>query len=53
MPRTARIILPAYPHHIIQRGQLTGGETFMDEIESRLQRRVKLRGRGRPRKERT
>jgi len=34
----------------VQRGQLTGGNTFVDEIESRLNRRIELRGRGRPRK---
>ena len=35
-----------------RRGQLTGGSSFVDEIESRLNRRIELRGRGRPRKER-
>ncbi len=34
----------------VRRGQLTGGNAFVDEIESRLNRRVELRGRGRPRK---
>ncbi|WP_298039777.1 transposase [uncultured Desulfuromonas sp.] len=35
----------------VRRGQLTGGKAFVDEIESRLNRRVELRGRGRPRKD--
>jgi putative transposase len=35
----------------VQRGQLTGGEAFVDEIEFRMNRRIELRGRGRPRKE--
>jgi putative transposase len=34
----------------IQRGQLTGGRSFIDAIESRLNKRIELRGRGRPRK---
>lgn len=34
----------------VQRGQLTGGSAFVDEIEKRLDRRVDFRGRGRPRK---
>ncbi len=36
----------------VQRGQLTGGNAFVDEVASRLNRRIELRGRGRPRKER-
>ena len=36
----------------IQRGQLTGGASFVDEIEARLKRRIELRGQGRPRKSR-
>ncbi|SEA84777.1 putative transposase [Desulfuromusa kysingii] len=34
----------------VQRGQLTGGSSFVDEIERRLSRRIELRGQGRPRK---
>ncbi len=34
----------------IQRGQLTGGARFVDEVERKLQRRVEPRGPGRPRK---
>ena len=34
----------------VRRGQLTGGNAFVDEIESRVNRRIELRGRGRPRK---
>ncbi len=34
----------------VQRGQLTGGASFIDEIEARLNRRIELRGQGRPRK---
>ena len=34
----------------VQRGQLTGGTGFVEEIELRLHRRVELRGQGRPRK---
>jgi putative transposase len=43
--REQEVILAA-----IRRGQLTGGAAFVDEIEARLNRRVELRGRGRPRK---
>ncbi len=35
----------------IQRGQLTGGTRFVDEVERKLQRRVEHRGPGRPQKE--
>lgn len=34
----------------LQRGQLTGGQKFIDEIEKRTARRVEFRGPGRPRK---
>lgn len=34
----------------VQRGQLTRGPSFVDEIEKRLSRRIGLRGQGRPRK---
>jgi putative transposase len=34
----------------VQRGQLTGNQRFVDEVERRLGRRIELRGRGRPRK---
>jgi REP-associated tyrosine transposase len=34
----------------VQRGQLTGGPSFINEIEARLSRRIELRGQGRPRK---
>lgn len=34
----------------VRRGQLTGGGAFVDEIATRLNRRIELRGRGRPRK---
>ena len=34
----------------VQRGQLTGGGAFVDEIEQKLARRVEFRGQGRPRK---
>ena len=34
----------------VQRGQLTGGGRFVDEIEKKLNRRIELRGQGRPRK---
>ncbi|MHB1399030.1 MAG: transposase [Trichloromonadaceae bacterium] len=34
----------------VRRGQLTGGSGFVEEIEIRLNRRVDLRGQGRPRK---
>jgi putative transposase len=34
----------------VQRGQLTGGESFVDRVESILGTRVEKRGRGRPRK---
>ncbi|BCR04603.1 transposase [Desulfuromonas versatilis] len=34
----------------VKRGQLTGGDRFVDEVAERLGRRVELRGQGRPRK---
>ena len=34
----------------VQRGQLTDGGRFVDEIEKKLNRRIELRGQGRPRK---
>ncbi len=34
----------------IQRGQLTGGGRFIDEVVRKIGRRVERRGRGRPRK---
>jgi putative transposase len=34
----------------VQRGQLTGNQHFVDEVERRLGRRIELRGRGRPAK---
>ena len=34
----------------VLRGQLTGGRAFVDQVESRIQRRIELRGQGRPRK---
>lgn len=33
----------------IQRGQLTGGDRFVDEIEVKMGRRIEFRGQGRPR----
>jgi len=35
----------------VQRGQLTGGATFIDEIEKKLQHRVEFRKPGRPKKD--
>ena len=37
-------------HAAVQRGQLTGGTAFVDAVEARINQRVELRGRGRPRK---
>ena len=34
----------------LQRGQLTGSSSFVDEIEKKIARRVEFRGQGRPRK---
>jgi putative transposase len=34
----------------LQRGQLTGGKRFVDEIEAKIERRVEFRGQGRPKK---
>lgn len=34
----------------LQRGQLTGGKGFVDEIERKIERRVEFRGQGRPKK---
>ena len=36
----------------VRRGQLTGTPRFVDELEQRLERRIELRGPGRPRKSR-
>jgi putative transposase len=36
----------------VKRGQLTGGSSFIDEVEAKLKRRIELRGQGRPRKPR-
>ena len=35
----------------VQRGQLTGSQRFAEELSARLQRRVEIRGPGRPRKD--
>ena len=48
MPRMARIVLPHVPHHVVQRGQLTGNQRFVGEVEQILGRRIENRGRGRP-----
>jgi len=32
----------------VQRGQLTGGEMFTDQVQAVLGRRIESRGRGRP-----
>ncbi|MFH0960579.1 MAG: hypothetical protein V1897_17970 [Pseudomonadota bacterium] len=34
----------------VQRGQLTGGDKFIEEIEANVGRRIEFRGRGRPSK---
>ena len=43
MPRTGRIVPPGYPHHIVQRGQLTGNQRFVDEVARIAGRRVEFR----------
>jgi hypothetical protein len=48
MPRIGRTILPDHPHHIVQRGQLTGRQAFIDRVESILGKRTEHRSRGRP-----
>ena len=48
MPRTGRIVPPGYPHHIVQRGQLTGNQRFVDEVARIAGRRVEFRRPGRP-----
>ncbi len=35
----------------LQRGQLTGGSRFVDEVEGKIERRIEFRGQGRPRKQ--
>ncbi len=52
MPRRVRLVLPNYPHYIIQRGQLTADRMFMQEISQKIGRRLELRSPGRPRKKR-
>lgn len=32
----------------LQRGQLTGGNRFVDEVERKIERRIEFRGPGRP-----
>jgi len=49
MPRQGRVVVPNRPHHVIQRGQLTGGERFMHAVAKRVGRRSEFQGRGRPR----
>jgi len=39
MPRTSRVVLPNYPHHIIQRGHnrgvvFAGGEDYLYYLEN-------------------
>jgi putative transposase len=36
--------------HAIQRGQLTGPDAFVEEIEAKLGQRIEFRGPGRPKK---
>ena len=36
----------------LQRGQLTGSNRFVDEIETKINHRIESRGQGRPRKKR-
>ena len=95
MPRLGRVVLPHYPHHVVQRGhnkqvvfaeglgateserasayrdfvysaipvgewdlicealqrgQLTGSQRFVDQVEAILGRRIEHRKQGRPRK---
>jgi len=50
LPRQGRVVVPSWPHHVIQRGQLTGGERFMHAVAKRVGRRIGFRARGRPRK---
>ncbi|MCI5168436.1 MAG: hypothetical protein D3903_20685 [Candidatus Electrothrix sp. GM3_4] len=38
------------PHHIVQRGQLTGSERFREELSRRTGIRFSNRGPGRPKK---
>src|SRR5215831_7502164 len=49
MPRQGRVVVPNRPHHVIQRGQLTGGERFMHAVAKRVGRLIEFQGRGRPR----
>ena len=35
----------------LERGQLTGGKRFVDEIEEKIERRVEFRGQGSPKKD--
>ena len=44
MSRTSRIVVVGYPQHIIQRGQLTGSERFVEEIVHKIELRVEFRG---------
>ena len=43
MPRMARVVLPHIPHHVVQRGQLTGNQRFVDEVEQIIGYRIERR----------
>jgi hypothetical protein len=57
MPRRGRAVLPDCPHHIIQlgqeavqRGQPTGTDHFVEQVETILGKRIENRCRDRPSK---
>jgi hypothetical protein len=49
MPRLGGA-LPNHFHHAVQRGQLTGSQRFIDQVEAILGRRIENRKQGRQRK---
>jgi putative transposase len=49
MARAPRITIPAYPHHIIQRGN-NRFATFQKQVEAMTGRRLVGEARGRPKK---
>ena len=50
MPRMGEAVLPANPHHIVQRGRLTGRDHFVENVEAILRKGIEKRSPGGPQK---
>jgi hypothetical protein len=48
MPRQGRVVVPNWPHRVIQRGQLTGGERFIHAVAKRVRWGSSFGGEGGP-----